>query len=68
MIRKIKALQNPPTSRSCPHKQAGTFRTSFERDFICNDDNMRLSFINFAFNNFTYNLGLSIVIEGGENE
>lgn len=37
MIRRIKALQNHPTSRSCPHKQAGTLRNPFEMDFICNN-------------------------------
>lgn len=30
-------LQNHPTSRSCPHKQAGTFRNPFEMGFICNN-------------------------------
>ena len=30
-------LQNPPTCRSCPHKQASIPEgTPFERDFICN--------------------------------
>jgi hypothetical protein len=31
-------LQNPPTCRSCPHKQASIPEgTPFERDFICNN-------------------------------
>jgi len=34
-------LQNPPTCRSCPHKQASIPEgTPFERDFICNDKTM----------------------------
>ena len=32
----MKALQNPPTSLSRPHWQAGTFRNPFERGVICN--------------------------------
>jgi hypothetical protein len=34
----MKALQNPPTCRSCPHKQASIPEgTPFERDFISNN-------------------------------
>lgn len=32
----MNVLQNPPTSLSRPHWQAGTLRYPFERDVICN--------------------------------
>jgi len=44
-------LQYPPTSRSHPHKQVGTFRTSFERDFICNKLRLIHSLINLSILN-----------------
>ena len=35
--KRIMVLQNPPTCRSCSHKQASIPEgTPFERDFICN--------------------------------
>ena len=36
MAGSIKMLQYPPTGLSQPHKQLGTFRNPFERDFRCN--------------------------------
>lgn len=45
-------LQNHPTSRSCPHKQAGTRRTPFEMGFICNNDKGLLPFIYFSSHDF----------------
>jgi len=48
MTIKNKALQNHPTCRSCPHKQAGTFRTPFEMDFICNNFTTTTNNINLS--------------------
>jgi len=48
-IKRMKTLHNPPTGLSQPHKQLGTFRTPFERDFTCNN-----------IMDFTCNLNLSV--------
>lgn len=51
-IKRMKALQNPPTSLSQPHKQLGTFRNSFERDVICNNNNNSNNNINVSVCNY----------------
>ena len=64
MMKEIKALQHHPTSRSCPHKQAGTFRTPFEMDFICNNIsiiNLNINLSITTFKKFIYEIGKNIL-------
>ncbi len=44
----MKVLQYPPTGLSQPHKQLGTFRTPFVRDFTCNNIYISIGNINLS--------------------